>query len=159
MKLASSLPGIPVKVPFGWGKTLYGGPFYDVVDIDDPAVCKVKMAVEIRQSYDISIPTKDFSTPLVLDMRLGIIDALEALSEGKTLYVGCMGGIGRTGLFIGILAKTLGIKNPVEWTREHFKSHAIETDKQVEYVNKFYVGELQLIAKKLSFKSKWQFWK
>ena len=93
----------------------------------------VKMAVEINKFHHISVPTEDFSIPSVEDMQLGLMEAYDYMAKGNDLYVGCMGGIGRTGLFMGCIAKlmqdcgnvgfqkSLNTGDPVRWVRENYK--------------------------------------
>lgn len=57
----------------------------------------------------------------------------------KTLVVCCMGGHGRTGTSLSILAaltKALPEKetDPVQWIRKVYCDHAVESDKQVKYI-------------------------
>lgn len=110
----------------------------------------VKMAVEVNLSCDVDVPTKDFDVPSVIDLKVGLIKALMLLHEGKQLYVGCMGGIGRTGLFLAALAKVSyeyerygwgrflrwdhRVHDPVAYVRKHYYSHAVETKEQKDYI-------------------------
>lgn len=116
-----------------WGDkhfVVLGGPFRN----RPKGTVGVKMAQEIYAECDISIATQDFSTPPPEAMRVGLIKAVKAVIAGQPLYVGCMGGMGRTGLFLAVLAKAFGVKKPVEYVRQHYYSHAVETDEQYRYV-------------------------
>jgi len=62
---------------------------------------------------------------------------------GKQLYIGCMGGWGRTGLFMALLAKASGISDPVAFIREQYTPHAVETKEQQDYVANFDVSPIQ----------------
>lgn len=97
----------------------------------------VKMAEEIKSPCDISIPTEDFSVPTQQMMEEGIRQVLKPLALGEPIYVGCMGGIGRTGLFLACLAKTLGAHRPVHYVRSHYEPHAVETRQQRDFVEEF----------------------
>lgn len=120
-----------IYFPLFRGKALvYGGPYRNKPDY----MFGVKMAVEIQKPCDVSIPTKDFQVPSVFAVDEGLIDTLQAIRAGKDVYVGCMGGIGRTGLFLAIIAKAMGIKDPVAYVRAHYYAHAVETDEQKQYV-------------------------
>lgn len=123
-------------IEFTWaGKThqLFGGPY----------VCKpdemvgIKMAVEIDKPCMIDVPTRDFDVPNERTLKEGIAKALVYAENGHTLYVGCRGGIGRTGLFMAALAKTVGIEAPIQYVRSHYKSHAVETLQQMQYIDKY----------------------
>ena len=126
---------------------IYGGPFRQ--HESTRRLFSINMAKEISNPADFHIPTEDYSVPSVEDMQEGIVAALRALKEGNDIYVGCMGGIGRTGLFMGCFAKVmqdcaaaglvpcLDPGDPVLWVREKYKSHAIETTEQEEFVRGF----------------------
>ena len=72
-----------------------------------------------------------------------LFQALKAAIDGKQVYVGCMGGVGRTGLFMALLAKAANVKNPVSWVRATYDSHAVETKEQKAYVEAYDVAPLQ----------------
>ncbi len=143
-----------IKVDIGnINSMVYGGSFKDF----DPrsGLIGVKMARELNLPCDISIPTKDYSVPLEDVMQDGIRKAINCMAEGKRLYVGCMGGIGRTGLFMGCLVKVLNdtrvahdpdattlTLDPVKHVRRDYISHAIETKEQQEYIRAFNTDEL-----------------
>lgn len=143
--------GIPVNLGLIQGY-VFGGRFRDYIP-GTRRLVGVKMAAEISHPHDISIPTEDFSVPDVSDMKQGLMEALEHLSQGRDIYVGCMGGIGRTGLFMGVMAKLLDDYNretepltyvrmdPVAYVRQNYISHAIETREQQDYVRTFDTSE------------------
>jgi hypothetical protein len=119
-------------LPLRAGKsyTVMGGSFYEC----PPKAVGVKMAAEIDRVCHIDIPTHDFKTPDKQALDRGLIDAVMAITMGRPVYVGCMAGRGRTGLFLSILAKAFSIENPVEYVREHYYPHAVETDSQYKFV-------------------------
>lgn len=126
-----------LKLPLWLGShhVIYGGPYKNKPE----GLLGVKMAQEIRAAAAISIPTRDFSVPDrgVLDTGMGT--AVRLILAGHPLYVGCMGGRGRTGLFLALLAKAFGVKDPVEYVRSHYYSHAVETEEQYEFVKQYAV--------------------
>lgn len=132
--------------------SVYGGSFRAYVPTR--RIFSINMAKEINIPADFRVPTEDFSVPSVSDMQHGVCAAVEAMRMGNDIYVGCMGGVGRTGLFIGCLTKvwkdfeakygflypeqlSQGDLDPVEFTRKFYKSHAIETSEQVKFVREF----------------------
>lgn len=139
--------GIPVIFGDRHG-TVYGGPFRQYVP-GTRRLVGIKMAVEIDHPHDFKVDTADFSVPTMDAMHQGIEFALLSLFKGKDVYVGCMGGIGRTGLFMGCMAKVMRDyrqtlykvqmegHDPVKYVRHHFKPHAIETDEQQDFVRDF----------------------
>lgn len=97
----------------------------------------VKMAVELPYPCDVSIPTKDFSVPDVDDLDAGLRHVVKNLLQGAPVYVGCLAGQGRTGLFMAILAKAFGEEEPVAYVREHYYPHAVETSEQAKFVEQY----------------------
>lgn len=126
-----------LPLPFSRGRffSVMGGPY--------PARPKgylgVKMAAEIQLPCLIDIPTRDFQTPDQQAVTSGLIFAINCILQGKPLYVGCKGGMGRTGLFLALLAKAFGVRRPVEYVREHYYSHAVETSEQYAFVRDFVI--------------------
>lgn len=117
--------------------TVIGGPYKDRID----GTIGVRMAIEIQRPCDIDIGTVDFSTPDPDKLRVGLIRAVQHLTAGRPLYVGCYAGKGRTGLFMACLAKCLGYEHPVEHVRENYYSHAVETPEQYQFVTDFVVPD------------------
>lgn len=140
---------IPLRLGNLINTTVYGGPYRNC----PASMFGVKMAEEIQAPHDVSVPTRDFCVPEMSDMRRGVMLALMAMVQGEDVYAGCMGGIGRTGLFLGVLAKIQsdyrkykhrpgrGV-DPVDYVREHFIPHAIETDEQQAFVRNFETDDI-----------------
>lgn len=65
-------------------------------------------------------------------------DVMALMDNGVNVYVGCVGGHGRTGLAVSILAALirpdLTLDNPIEWLRGIYCERAVETNEQVKYV-------------------------
>ena len=95
----------------------------------------VKMAMEIDEPCDVDIPTRDFDVPDRDDLIRGVEQGLDAMWDTRMVYVGCMGGIGRTGLYMAAMAKLLGYDDPVQYVRDEYYSHAVETKQQMEYID------------------------
>ena len=61
------------------------------------------------------------------------------LGKGKRVHVGCIGGHGRTGLFIAaVRAEYNGDKNATTWTRQNHCVNAVETQTQIDFLFKHY---------------------
>lgn len=71
----------------------------------------VKLAQEIDASYNVKLDIPDFRTPDPSEAYVAAIAALYYLRTEQAVFVGCMGGMGRTGLFMAILIKALGHYN------------------------------------------------
>ena len=127
-----------LKLPTHFGKhfLVIGGPFVHA----NRNTFNVKMAAEINHRYDVSIPTQDYNVPPLNFLNIGLEATVDVILQGRPVYVGCMAGKGRTGLFLAILAKAFGIPNPVEYVRENYYAHAVETDRQYKFVMAYEVS-------------------
>lgn len=68
---------------------------------------------------------KNFWELLIEEIRL----------QKRDVYVGCVGGHGRTGTVLSILAGLLGVsKDPVKFIRKNYCEKAVETVVQLEYI-------------------------
>lgn len=94
----------------------------------------VKMAKEIRKACVVDIPTEDYHTPERKVLYRGLNKAVDLILAGEPIYVGCMGGIGRTGLFLAVLAKAFGQRDPVKYVRANYIPNAVETEDQQKYI-------------------------
>lgn len=95
------------------------------------------------REIDAHLPIRDFSVPTDdKAVRSTLIKALSAAADGRVVYVGCMGGWGRTGLFLALVAKAAGIEDPITHVRAEYTPHAVETVPQVDYVNRLDVKEV-----------------
>lgn len=149
--------GIVVKAGKVHG-TVFGGPFKRY-EPKTRRLVGIKMAVEIDHPHDVSVPTVDFSVPDPGDLTKGIKAAFDSMADGNDIYVGCMGGIGRTGLFMAVMVRALGSyeKNevdPVTYVRKYYNAHAVETPEQKEYVETFDIKPLVQHLKKLNVRQK-----
>lgn len=140
---------IPLRIGRLIDTTVYGGP-YRKVPVD---FWGVKMAAEIDHPHMVSVPTKDFCVPKVSDLKAGLVKALMAMINEETVYAGCMGGIGRTGIFLAALAKVQieyrrskhrsgRGEDPVVYVRKHFLPHAVETAEQEKYIADLDVSDI-----------------
>lgn len=118
---------------------IYGGPYRN----RSRDYFGVKMAAEIDASFDAKCDTKDFSVPNPHDLEAALIAGGIAALQGKDLWVGCMGGIGRTGLYMAAFAKVCGHPDPVAHVRATYKGHAVETAQQQKFIADFDVTPVQ----------------
>lgn len=140
---------IPLRIGNIIDTEVYGGPYRD----RPPQMFGVKMAQEIDEVFNVDVPTRDYDVPAISDLRMGIVRTLMAMVNDRTVYVGCWGGIGRTGLFLAALVKvqieyramqhrTGGGEDPVVYVREHFMQNAVETSQQMKFIADFDVSEI-----------------
>ena len=133
-----------LTTPNGVDCLIFGGPY---VNKPNSNIVGVKMAEEINLPCDIDIPTSDFSVPDVQVFRRGLIKAIVNISKGNSLYIGCMGGIGRTGLFIAALLRIYNpSEDPVYLTRLMYLRNAVETQEQKTYILNLPIVDLVRLA-------------
>jgi hypothetical protein len=133
-----------------------GGPFYSC----PPNRVGVKMAREINKPCYVNIPTYDYNVPDIAVLNEGLTKAVEAMLRGQPLYVGCMGGKGRTGLFLAILSKAFGVHAPIEYVRQHYYSHAVETPQQADFVKGYRIPlAVDFMIQNARRKMWWRFWR
>lgn len=146
--------GIPVKFGKIEGQ-VFGGKFR-AYEPGTRRLVGVKMAEEIDHPHDFKVDTEDFSVPPVQDMVAGLLYGVQSLAKGKDVYAGCMGGVGRTGLYMSCMAKVVhdyhvatgeslpdeSLVDPVVYVRKWYNSHAVETRQQKKYVDDFDTKEV-----------------
>ena len=138
---------LPVKLGFNgayFDFEIIGGPFdaYRPGVNADFGVCV--RAERVPKTADVHLPIHDFDVPRdQSEVDIAIEDTFGALLAGKRVYVGCMGGWGRTGLFLALLAKVAGVADPVGYVRANYTPRAVETKEQMAYVHDFDVLPLQ----------------
>lgn len=144
--------------------TIYGGPFRNFIP-GTRRLVGVKMAVELNLVHDISVPTRDFDVPDTVTLTQGMIKAVRAMADGNDIYVGCMGGTGRTGVFMACMAKVMidlgeGLKvpgskkdtlDPVAYVRGTYRKHAVETPAQESFCRTFDTKEVVSELLRLQF--------
>jgi hypothetical protein len=92
----------------------------------------------------VDIGTKDFQPFDPDKLTAGLPTIIRLLKEDYRLYVGCMGGTGRTGTLLAILAgQHPGMNGPdaIKYIRAIYKSGAVETAEQKEQVAEFSMTE------------------
>lgn len=141
---------------------LVGGPY----KLKPPCYYGIKMAEEIDADCMVSIPTADFSTPDTGRLIAGLYCGIALAQQQVPIWVGCMGGIGRTGLYFGALAKVMAryqkltkqrvTIDPVAYVRQTYYAHAVETPEQKNWVNNLDVDAVAQWAVSISgYKPPW----
>lgn len=87
-------------------------------------------------AYHVGCPDRNVPIPTVPQVLWMANHALTLAREGKRVEVGCIGGHGRTGLMLAVLATIIqpDIADAVKYVRENYCPHAIESDLQEWYV-------------------------
>lgn len=118
------------------GRKMFGGSFFQAPTSSD--IFTINLMKEYPLECDIYIPIQDYSCP---ENTHEMIEAFNAiLSTKKDVYVGCFGGIGRTGLFMSSFLKYMGHQDPIRQVRREYHPHAVETQIQVDFLNNFPVA-------------------
>jgi hypothetical protein len=89
----------------------------------------------------IHIEWPDFGVPSdVAALRRAVVEILRRAGQaGERVEIGCIGGHGRTGTLLAILALMAGLpdRNAVAWVRQTYCSSAVETAEQEQFINSF----------------------
>jgi len=141
---------LPLRIGNLINTLVYGGPYRECPEY----MFGIRMAAEFPHlKADMIVPTKDFSVPEVSVLKAGVVRALMAMISGQSVYVGCKGGWGRTGIFLAALAKVQieyrktkhrkgGAQNPVKYVRAYYSSSAVETEEQEQFIKNLDVSEI-----------------
>lgn len=113
------------------------GPYMDRIG----GTVGVKLAREIDRPCDIDMPCKDFGAWTPEEYQDGLQKIIAATLAGRVCYIGCMGGIGRTGTVLAGLYRTLSVsdEDPVAWVRRNYLKTAVETEDQKRLARTFNV--------------------
>jgi hypothetical protein len=118
---------------------------------------RVKCATEVAGTFEEEVPAQDFGVPTHTAMRLAVTHAVEAAFQGRPVFAGCVGGIGRTGTFLAVVLKvfypTYSGEQLVYMTRAVYLGHAIETAEQKKLIDTIDVSALQRRVKWLWMKA------
>lgn len=119
----------------------------------------IRCAAEISVSKDrvaIDIATKDFQ-PFDDDaLRRGIAECMTLMDLGVPLYVGCMGGTGRTGTFLAALVAqhpAMSGTDAITYIRQVYRAGAVETTEQGQQVIRM-ASEPPVVADERTFTEK-----
>lgn len=92
------------------------------------------------KTIEISFPIVDWSIPDDDKKFKQLVTFLgHQLTKGLKIHVGCVGGHGRTGMVLtAIYAQMTGDKDAIQYVREHYCGHAVETKSQVKFLMEHY---------------------
>lgn len=122
-------------IPMGNGKHIFGGSFFDAPPPGQNGLMTINLMAEANLPCDARFPIKDYSVPSNQEQLAKLFEQM--LESGKDVYVGCHGGIGRTGLFMASLLRYLGHEDPIGEVRRLHHPHAVETQEQADFVLNF----------------------
>lgn len=90
-----------------------------------------------EKGIDINFHIPDMQSPKDVKQFKKLINwTIEQLTEGKKLYCGCIGGHGRTGLFLAALTTVMtGNKNSIKTVRDNYCKKAVESKEQIDWLH------------------------
>lgn len=90
--------------------------FVLLVEDHELAALEVPDAVEVMQGYRIDVvrhPIVDMDVPAdPVQLRQVIADVADRIGQGRNVVVACRGGLGRTGTFVAVVLRYLGVDAP-----------------------------------------------
>jgi Tyrosine phosphatase family len=142
---------LPLSIGFAQ-RVVFGGAYYD----KPHGFVGVKLAPEVMADAMIELPIVDFSVPRDLNRVNEVVWAvLNHVARKDAVYVGCMGGRGRTGLFFALLTKAVGEPDPIGYVRGNYYCKAIETEAQERYVSLYNPPFTRLDMVSLKLRALW----
>jgi hypothetical protein len=148
--IAAGLNGaFAVEFPMGIALIFGGAPFRmaDMTHLGRVGypTYRVKCATEVPGDADDEVPCQDYSVPRELDLLNAVERAIQAAFQGRAVFAGCYGGIGRTGVFMATVLKVLmpDMMDYVGLTRNLYLRGTIETEEQMELVDEIEVDALR----------------
>jgi len=93
-----------------------------------------------NKGVDIYFKIVDMSVPKDLtEFKKLLSYTAKQMKAGKKVFVGCIGGHGRTGLFLAALTKVMtGDKDAITTVRENYCKKAVESSEQINWLNKHF---------------------
>jgi len=131
-------------------------PDVDVFIALDSSGKKGKRSYPWNDGVDIYFKIADMGVPKSLeDFKKLLSYTAKAMKAGKKVFVGCIGGHGRTGLFLAALTKVMiGDEDATTTVRENYCHKAVESTEQIKWLKKHF-GIKEVKGTKSSFTSVW----
>lgn len=129
------------KLLLGGGE-FYGGSCFDPVcrtaDVYigfDHGMKVVSTFPPTKRVDQIHFPIPDMGVPKDAKGFADLVDwTVNVLKSGDTVHAGCIGGHGRTGMFLSALMARLGTKDAIQKARELYCQKAVESAVQVKFL-------------------------
>lgn len=87
--------------------------------------------------HEIDFRVTDYHAPDKKDegAYVKLVDwTVAQLATGARVHAGCIGGHGRTGMFLAAVLARLGVSNPIAHARSHYCDRAVESVEQVNFL-------------------------
>jgi hypothetical protein len=94
--------------------------------------------------HEFMLPIQDMGVPPSKDIFDALLGWLKTeLLENKTIYLGCIGGHGRTGFVLAAFVNLMmpEIQNPIKYVRDNYCHKAVESQVQIDYLVKHHGAE------------------
>jgi hypothetical protein len=135
----------PLKLP-GTEFVIYGGscskPIIKDADIYigfDSSMRQTSKRFPWKKGEEVRFLITDMSTPDDPEEFRRLVEwTKKQLAKKAKIHAGCIGGHGRTGTFLAALVSHYGEKDAIEYVRQHYCQKAVESAKQVDYLNKHF---------------------
>lgn len=118
--------------------TIWGGPSRSAL----PSLTYARVAAEVTMPSVVSMDIPDFSVPAKRQVDEFLGGVVPMILTGEPIYVGCMGGFGRTGMALALICRAFGIKRAVNYVRKNYHPSAVETHAQEQFVSHYKVTDL-----------------
>ena len=130
---------------------VYAGPFRDA---PFKGVFNVNLQAEPQEGYapiHYRLPIQDFGIPTVRAASFACAMIIyQKVARRREVYIGCRGGIGRTGLVLSLLTKIIfnvSGKDAIHYVRMQYYREAVETSAQQKFIEDFPVRSLRYLFK------------
>ena len=131
----------PLKLP-GADLVIYGGSCLNPVikDADvyigfDGGMTLTKRVWPWTLGDEVRFKVPDMGVPEHVSDFRKLVDWTKAqLEAGRKVHCGCIGGHGRTGMFLAALVSKFGEKDAISYVRKNYCSKAVESSSQVKFL-------------------------
>lgn len=126
---------------------IYAGRFSTAPRTGTKNICLKAEAYQVElENTDYFFPIVDYKTPKVRPTVFALAWIIwQGVARKKKVYVGCMGGVGRTGMVLALLARVvyrMDGGNAIARVRRYYNPHAVETKEQGAFVRTFPTANL-----------------
>lgn len=136
----------PALILPGTDKVLYGGscsspivPDADVYIGFDHDMKFTQRHWPWKKGQELLFKIQDGSVPDNADEFKKLVDwTIKRLDAGDKIHGGCIGGHGRTGMWLAAVVSRLGEKDAITYVREHYCKKAVENSSQVDFLGKHF---------------------
>lgn len=88
-----------------------------------------------KKGHDIKFEVSDMQVPKDIKNYRKLVEWTKTqIDAGKKVHAGCIGGHGRTGMFLAALVSLYGEKDAISYVRKNYCDRAVESKTQVEFL-------------------------